>query len=211
MRWQDLVERAATMPPASGRAILGITGKPGAGKSTVAGRLLSELRTRCGEAWVAHVPMDGFHLADRELARLGLLGRKGAPETFDAGGYVATLGRLRTERHSVVYVPDFDRRIEQPVAGSIPIEPSVRLVITEGNYLLLPDQPWAAVRAALDEVWYCELEDAERLRRLVARHVEYGKHLPAADAWARGTDERNAGLIAATRSAADIVVSVGQL
>jgi pantothenate kinase len=150
--------------------------------------------------------MDGFHLADTELARLGRRDRKGAPDTFDPAGYVALLRRLRDDSDDVVYAPGFDRTIEQPLAGAIPVPPPARLIITEGNYLLVHDHGWARVRPALDEVWYVDLDADERLRRLIARHVRFGKEPTAAAAWATGTDERNAVLITSTRSHADLIV-----
>ena len=146
------MRRAATLARRPGRAVLGITGPPGAGKSTLAERLVTEL---AGDA--AYLPMDGFHLAHRVLAELGRVDRKGAPDTFDAAGYVAVLRRLRDPREGYVYAPRFARDIEDSIAGAIPVGPSVPLVITEGNYLLLPDGPWAQVRPLLDEVWYLDL------------------------------------------------------
>ena len=154
--------------------------------------------------------MDGLHLADVELARLGLAAdRKGAADTFDAFGYVALLRRLRAaEPGEVVYAPAFERTMEQPVAGSIAIDPSVPLVVTEGNYLLLPDAPWDRVRPLLDEAWYIEAADDEvRLKRLIERHVAFGKTPEAAGRWARGSDEVNARLIARSRDRADLIVT----
>lgn len=199
----DLVERARALVPTHGRAILGITGPPGAGKSTLTAALLAELGPEVG-----HLPMDGFHLADAELGRLGRRDRKGAPDTFDAAGYAALLRRLREEADGddIVYAPGFERDLEQPLAGAVPVAPAVRLVVTEGNYLLLGTGAWARVRAELDEVWFCEVDEAERVRRLVARHEEFGKEHAAAKAWVRGTDQRNADLVAATRDRADLVV-----
>ncbi len=191
---------------ADGRVILGIAGCPGAGKSTLAELLVAHL-----SAPVARLQMDGFHLADAELERLGRRGRKGAIDTFDAYGYLATLRRLKAELETTVYVPDFDRTIEQPVAGSIPIEPSVRLVITEGNYLLDDEPPWPEVRRELTEVWYVELEDRLRLERLVARHVRFGKSEPEARRWVEQVDEANARQIRLGRSRADLVVDMGAL
>ena len=107
--------------------------------------------------------------------RLGRRGRKGAPDTFDPGGYAALLRRLRSSPEETVYAPAFDRDIEQPIAGSIPVHPRCRLVVTEGNYLLLDDPAWRAARAELDAVWFVEAGEALRLERLVARHVEFGK------------------------------------
>lgn len=161
-----------------------------------------------GEPWVAHVPMDGFHLADAELDRLGRRDRKGAPDTFDAAGYAALLRRLREEADGddIVYAPGFERDLEQPLAGAVPVPPTARLVVTEGNYLLLGTGAWARVRSALDEVWFCEVDEAERVRRLVARHEEFGKARAQAVAWVLGTDQRNADLVAATRDRADLVV-----
>ncbi|MDX3800769.1 nucleoside/nucleotide kinase family protein [Streptomyces sp. AK04-3B] len=211
LTFDDLVLRARSLAGDGGRrTLLGIAGSPGAGKTTLAERLVRELNG-AGEPWAAQVPMDGFHLADVELDRLGRRDRKGAPDTFDAAGYAALLHRLReeTDGGDVVYAPGFERVLEQPLAGAVPVPPEVRLVVTEGNYLLLGTGAWARVRAALDEVWFCETDEDERVRRLVARHEEFGKGHEAAVAWVHGSDRRNAELVAATRDRADLVVRAG--
>ncbi|MFJ6919039.1 nucleoside/nucleotide kinase family protein [Streptomyces sp. NPDC101133] len=209
LTFEDLLARARRLPRDGRRAILGIAGPPGAGKSTLAQNLVRELNG-AGEPWVAHVPMDGFHLADAELDRLGRRDRKGAPDTFDAAGYAALLARLREQDTGpdgdVVYAPGFERVLEQPIAGALPVPPTARLVVTEGNYLLLESGAWARVRPRLDEVWFCALEETERVRRLVARHERFGKSPSDAAAWALGPDRRNADLVAATRHRADLVV-----
>ncbi|QGN56745.1 nucleoside/nucleotide kinase family protein [Nostocoides sp. HKS02] len=213
---EGLAERARALVPGSGRAVLGITGAPGAGKSTLVEHLKGELARHppggtTGPDWVAHVPMDGFHLADVQLDRLGLRDRKGAPETFDAAGFAALLNRLRSDTENTIYAPGFERELEQPIAAAIAVSPQARLVITEGNYLLLDDPAWAAVRSALDEVWYCEVEPEVRLERLVARHVQFGKQPSAARAWAGGVDQPNADLVERTRDRADLVISLDSL
>ncbi|GAA0920694.1 nucleoside/nucleotide kinase family protein [Streptomyces thermoalcalitolerans] len=205
LTFDDLLTRARALAAPGRRALLGIAGSPGAGKSTLAGHLVRALNGD-GGPWAAYVPMDGFHLADAELARLGRLDRKGAPDTFDAAGYAALLRRLREERDDTVYAPGFERVLEQPLAGAIPVPPSARLVVTEGNYLLLDTGAWARVRRELDEVWFCELDEDERIRRLVARHEQFGKTHQEAVEWVLGTDQRNAELVAATRHRADLVV-----
>ncbi|WP_199574263.1 nucleoside/nucleotide kinase family protein [Streptomyces murinus] len=207
--FDDLLARARALPQGGRRALLGIAGGPGAGKSTLAASLVRALNA--DGPWAAHVPMDGFHLADAELDRLGRRDRKGAPDTFDAAGYAALLRRLREEPEEVVYAPGFERVLEQALAGAIPVPPAARLVVTEGNYLLLQEGSWARVRPALDEVWYCEIPEAERIRRLVARHEEFGKEPAAARAWVLGTDQRNAELVATTRGRADLVVPPGAM
>jgi pantothenate kinase len=207
LTFDDLVRRARDLPRGGRRAILGITGSPGAGKSTLAEHLVRDLNGS-GAPWVAHVPMDGFHLADAELDRLGLRDRKGAPDTFDAAGYAALLARLREETHAddTVYAPGFERVLEQPLAGAIPVPPAARLVITEGNYLLLDTGAWSRVRPLLDEVWFCDLPEPERIRRLVARHERFGKTHQEAQAWVSRSDQPNAELVATTRGRADLVV-----
>ncbi|MGW0496173.1 nucleoside/nucleotide kinase family protein [Streptomyces sp. NPDC003007] len=206
LTFDDLVHRARALPRGGRRAILGIAGSPGSGKSTLAEHLVRELNGT-GAPWAAHVPMDGFHLADAELERLGRRDRKGAPDTFDAAGYAALLLRLRDEPgDDVVYAPGFERVLEQPVAGAIPVPAAARLVITEGNYLLLDTGAWSRVRPLLDEVWFCEPPEHERTRRLVARHERFGKTHEEAVAWVSRSDARNAELVAATRGRADLVV-----
>jgi pantothenate kinase len=154
------------------------------------------------------VPMDGFHLAQSELVRLGRRDRMGAPDTFDSAGYAALLTRLRSDE-PVVYAPEFRREIEEPIAGAIAVPSAVPLVVTEGNYLLVEDGDWAPVRGLLDEAWYVEIDEAIRIERLIQRHIEFGKTPEFARAWVLSSDQRNAELVAGTASRADVVVRLG--
>ncbi|MFF5179488.1 nucleoside/nucleotide kinase family protein [Micromonospora sp. NPDC000316] len=197
----ELVARARALAEAGPRHLLGITGAPGAGKSTLAERIVAEIGPSA-----RLVPMDGFHLAQSQLVRLGRADRKGAADTFDANGYVSLLRRLHRLEPTSVYAPEFRRELEEPVAGSIEVPPSVRLVVTEGNYLLLPDFPWQEVRSLLHEVWFLDLDAELRLRRLTARHEAFGRSPEEARAWALGSDEANATLITPTADRADLVV-----
>jgi pantothenate kinase len=183
----------------AGARLLGITGAPGAGKSTLAAVLGAALGTTV-------VPMDGFHYADVELVRRGLRDRKGAPDTFDAPGYAALLARVRAGEEDVV-APAFERTLEQPLAGAISV-PAYGPVVTEGNYLLLDEPRWRRVRAQLDVVWHVRVDAEVRRRRLVARHVEFGKPLPEARAWVDRVDEPNARLVEAAADRADAVVDL---
>jgi pantothenate kinase len=208
MATADLLARDAVALVGDGsRAILGIAGSPGAGKSTLVDLLVERIGAAKGADWVAHVPMDGFHLADAQLDRIGARGRKGAQDTFDAAGYAHLLERVKREVDVPVYVPGFDRTLEQPLAAALVVLPSAHLVITEGNYLLLDHPDWARARRAMDAVWFVASEESERIERLVARHVEFGKTPEEAQAWVSTTDQRNAELAEATIGRADRVIA----
>lgn len=189
-------QRVANLLSAGTRQILAIVAPPGAGKSTLAQVLLAHY----GDA-VQVVPMDGFHLANSELERLGRRSRKGAPDTFDAAGFVSLLKRIKTQREGdeVVYTPEYRRNIEEAIAGAIGVRASTRLIITEGNYLLLDDAPWHQVREVVDDTWYLDVPDALRQTRLLARHMQFGRSRSQALDWIVSTDEPNAVRIAQTR------------
>jgi len=188
------------------RKILGIVAPPGAGKSTLAATLASAFAQD-----TCIVPMDGFHLANTELARLGKAARKGAPDTFDSAGYVELLRRIKTQQlGETIYAPEFRRELEEAVAGAIAVQAHIPLVIAEGNYLLLEDAPWAQIRGVLDEVWYLEVDGAVRLERLLNRHMHFGRSREQALEWIALTDEPNARRIEITRHRADLIVKVNE-
>jgi pantothenate kinase len=196
--WDTVLAAARAVMPREGRALLGITGAPGAGKSTLAERVASQL----GPA-ARVVPMDGFHLPEAVLVGRGLADVKGAPETFDRAGYVALLRLLRAAGDAVVCAPRFDRSLEAAISDAIEVAPSVRLVVTEGNYLL----HWPEVRDLLDEVWFVEAyDDARRVSSLIDRHVSFGRPADTAREWVLRSDEANARLVAGDRQVADRVV-----
>jgi pantothenate kinase len=195
---QAALARARALVAAGERRLLGIVAPPGAGKSTLALTLAQAL-----DGLAVVVPMDGFHLAQAELERLGRAQRKGAADTFDSAGYVALLRRLRQPAaDETVYAPAFRREIEEPVAGAIAVPPSLPLVITEGNYLLLDAPHWREVAPLLDEAWYLDGDDTLRVERLCRRHEAYGRTPEAARQWVLATDEPNARLVAASRGRA---------
>jgi pantothenate kinase len=199
----DLVTRARSLVAPGERALLGLTGPPGAGKSTLGAALVAAL----GDDAVL-VPMDGFHLADPELERLRRRERKGAPDTFDAAGYVHLLRRLRDRTDEVVYAPVFHREQEQAIAGELPVPRETPLVVTEGNYLL-SDGAFSPVRALLTACWYVDVDPATRIARLVERHVLHGRRRDAAERWVLASDEANARLVEQSRERADLIVRMG--
>jgi pantothenate kinase len=200
VKFKDLVARVRSLGP--DRVLLGICGAPGAGKSTLAERLVTAL----GDEAV-YVGMDGFHLAQVELERLNRTERKGAPDTFDAWGYVNLLSRLSQASAATVYAPEFRREIEEPIAGAVPVRAEHRIVVTEGNYLLLEDAPWNQIKNLLTETWFLSPDEALRRERLIARHEAFGRTREEARERTLGSDERNAVLINATSPAADLVLT----
>lgn len=198
-----LAAQAAELIPRRGRAVLGLADPPGAGKSTLARRLVAEL----GEA-AAYVPLDGFHLSNAQLDRLGLRSRKGSEPSFDVWGYVALLRRLRQETAEEVYVPDFDRVLDEPVAARHRVAPGARLVVTEGNYLALDAPGWREARALMARVWYVDAPEEVRDARLMRRHTGHGRDTAAARAWIDGNDRPNAELVATSRGRCDRVLTL---
>ncbi|MCF2525936.1 nucleoside/nucleotide kinase family protein [Yinghuangia soli] len=186
-----LAAEAAALVDGTRRKVLGLAGPPAAGKSTLARHLVAAVDARLGAGTAAYVPLDGFHLSDPQLVRIGRLDRKGAPDTFDAWGYAALLGRLVAEPDHDVYVPDYDRVLHAPVAARHVVPPAARLIVTEGNYLAADAPEWRAARNRIDLLWYVETPDAERETRLVDRQRAGGKGESAARDWVERSDRPN--------------------
>ena len=188
----------------SERVLIGIIGKPGAGKSTLSKFLMAKLP----KEFVTVVPMDGYHLSNKVLKDLKRADRKGAPDTFDVAGFISLVKRIRTEQTQNIYYPIFDRAIEESIAAQGVVTSVTKVVIIEGNYLLHDDGGWEVCNDLLDESWMVDVDDDKRISRLISRHIAYGKDPEAAKAWAKGTDEVNAKLIERGRNRADFVVAI---
>lgn len=203
----ELVGTVARLAEQRARVLIGVVGAPGAGKSTLTDAVVAALRPQLS---AVVVPMDGFHLANAELERLGRLDRKGAIDTFDGAGYVALLRRLRDPGPETVYAPEYVRgSLESSIGSSIPVPPQVRVVLTEGNYLLADADPWRQVPDLLDATWFLDVDPQLRRRRLYERHVSHGKSAERASAFTFGSDETNAALVESTRGRADRVIPWG--
>lgn len=182
------------------RFLFGVAGAPGSGKSTLTQHLAEELGA-------VVVPMDGFHRSNRELDRRGLRNVKGAPQTFDAVGFIEAVSNIR-QGHADLWLPDFDRISDEPRPNRLHVPTSAPIVIVEGNYLLLESAPWSELRALFDAVAHLDIERAERVQRLVNRHVQFGKSHAAATDFVRASDERNARIVESASHRAHLIVTM---
>jgi pantothenate kinase len=205
MSFQLLVEEIDSLLQGSKpRTIIGIVGKPGAGKSTV----VSEIQNRFSADEVAIIPMDGYHLSNQELIELGRRDRKGAPDTFDVVGFTSLITRIKNEIDLDHTFPIFHREIEASKADEGLVPKNTKVVVVEGNYLFSEEHSWNAVFPLLDQSWFIEIDDEVRMPRLIARHIKYGKSLQEAEDWSRGSDEANAEFIAKTSYKAQRIIKL---
>ena len=186
------------------RTIIGIVGKPGAGKSTV----VSEIQNRFSADEVAIIPMDGYHLSNEELIELGRRNRKGAPDTFDVVGFISLITKVKNEIAKDHTFPIFHREIEASRADEGLVPRNIKVIIIEGNYLFSEEYNWNKVFPLLDQSWFIEIDDEVRMQRLIARHIKYGKLPQEAEDWSRGSDEANAKFIAKTASRAERIIKL---
>ncbi len=206
---KDLIDKLSRLLPGQ-RYILGITGYPAAGKSTIAAELVKEVNQCMGSEVAIVVPMDGYHYSNETLRQMNLLELKGIPDTFDAVGFVDLLKKLRSNVHQDVLCPRFDRHSEASVPNAIVITPQHKLCVVEGNYLLLQKKPWDECGQYFDQVWFIDVTYETILPRLQKRHMEGGRTAEEAMRKVESTDLPNARLIEATKPYADRLLKLDQ-
>lgn len=202
----EQIDNLVEISDENSRVIVGITGAPGAGKSTLAKQLVANLNSR-KTYLAAYAPMDGFHISNHQLRDLGKENRKGAPDTFDIYGYINLLRRVKEDLDHPIYLPDYSRILHQPIAGELIVDPEVKLVITEGNYLGIDLPGWREVRHKLDLLVYIDVKFEVLKQRLLERQIKNGKTVDQANKWFETVDKSNICLVQTTKSLADLVVS----
>ncbi|MBC9717063.1 nucleoside/nucleotide kinase family protein [Streptomyces sp. TRM66268-LWL] len=199
---ETLAADAWRLTAAGPRVLLGLAGPPGAGKSTLARALVERIG-----AGAAYLPLDGFHLSNAQLERLGLTARKGSEPSFDVYGYLALLRRVLAETERDIYVPDFDRTVDEPVAARHRVAAGARLVVTEGNYLGCDLPGWREARELMGALWYVDASVDVRQLRLVERQLTGGRTWSGAEEWVRTNDRPNGELVEESRGRADRILS----
>lgn len=200
----QVVERARSFIGSNKRVVIGVAGKPGAGKSTLTAQLIQNLPPQ----QCALVPMDGYHLSNKQLQRINLLDRKGAHNTFDVDGFVNLLERIVKNPEKDIYYPIFYREIEESYNADGVVLANTKIVITEGNYLLFNQFSWERVRAQLDEIWYLKIDDDLRRERLISRNQFHGKNFEESYKRVHGSDEINAQVVDKTIEFADVIIEL---
>ena len=188
----------------STRSLIGIVGKPGAGKSTV----VEQIEKRYQPNEVSIIPMDGFHLSNEELIALGRRDRKGAPDTFDVVGFTSLLKEVKLNQQGDHKFPIFHREIEASIEDEGLIPKESKVIVVEGNYLFSTEHNWDGIFPLLDHTWFIEIDDEVRIERLIARHIRYGKTPAEAENWSRGSDETNARFIKLTAHRASNIIKL---
>ncbi len=199
---EELAQLIRVKAQGQGRYLVALAGPPGAGKSTLA----ADLVTALGKGAKA-VPMDGFHYDDAVLIARGARDRKGAPDTFDVQGFLHLLRRLRTEDE--VAIPLFDRELEISRAGADIVTAADRVLVVEGNYLLLNESPWPQTAPLFNLTVWIDVPESELDRRLLARWAHYGKTPDQARAWINGNDMPNIRRVTQNSRPADVVLRFG--
>lgn len=190
------------------RVMLGIIGIPGSGKSTLAARLTKRINEFLNQDIAIVVPMDGFHLHNTILSERGLLPVKGKPETFDAAGFVARIKQIAADNQEKIYCPAYDRKLHNPVDNSILVKSHHRIILVEGNYLLLDTAPWSELINFFTETWFVDIPLSTAKERLTKRHTKSGRSHEEAVTKIASTDMPNAELIIKTQQKASRIIKL---
>lgn len=181
------------------RILVAVAGPPGSGKSTLA----ENLAERLGPS-AAVLPMDGFHLDNATLRQMDLFDRKGAPETFDASGFVALVRELRSNKD--LFYPTFDREADSTVPRGGQIGKQTNVVVVEGNYLLLDNPPWSELADLFDLTVSIDVDRDVLETRLIKRWLDHGLSEADAEARALSNDMRNVEFVTNNSRASDFVI-----